>query len=525
MVQMIRLSSTNNSGEISSTFNEDIRVKANSKIALNNLAVEIVPSSIQINSSNNNISWQLTTAGGVKNIVLNNSDPSGIIAPANYNRNNYKSLFNDIQTKMNQSLGYPNPKDIGTQVQVAEDSDGKVVIETKQYPNNDAKIFTDLSANINKASSGTITSNPLLFIGGTGPSIEISAITGSVGEDNNKKFTFVSMEACKGCSEFRARIGSMANYAGGAPLTNGLILAMVDVDPHSLEGNAVQFPNSSITYGIRIAGATGTGENYKSILKGVEVDSGSAMSQFTNGDINNDSLVIHRGNGRLQGLVYTQGSATPITVFDVTDSQPAKPLYPVIIIRGGRTGATKNASVNNIRYTADPYVNDPTASINHDDDNLGVAPPRQTNINSNMSFSMNSTLRTFLGYNQEFTNGNYPFLGVVRLYLQAQTKFESTDNADNFLIMSDTLLLDSYDDYQKEVHSGGGRASILATVPSNDSGEFLLHEPNNLIYINLKNNYDFNIRNLKFRILRNDYEPVSTSGFLTMTILIKEPNE
>ena len=138
---------------------------------------------------------------------------------------------------------------------------------------------------------------------------------------------------------------------------------------------------------------------------------------------------------------------------------------------------------------------------------------------------MAESLRVFLGYTEDFTAGNYPLTAQKLLNLTAQKKFGITDHADSFLVLSDTLLLNSYDDYVSDSSTGGGSASILATIPESDESDVVLYEPNNLIYIDLKNNYDFNIRNLKFRILRNDYEKISTNGFMTMTLLIKSPNE
>mgnify|MGYP003650594639 CR=1 FL=1 len=532
MVQIIRLSSLSNSGEIDSTFNEDIKVRANSKIALNNLAVETVPNSIQINSSNNQIKWKVTNAGSEKVANLLNSDPLGEITPSNYNKNNFASLFSDIQNKMNATLGYSKgsgeTKDVGLQVQVSEDHDGKVVLETKQFPNNDAQIYKDLLTNINSGTSGTITKAPLLTIGGSGALSEVSSITGASDDTNNKKFTYVSMEACKGCSEFRATIGSMANYDAGNPTACGLILGLVDTDPNTLTGDAnTNFPDTSITYGLSIAGIASTTEVYKSISKGVFTASTTTMGAFTNGASTNDTLVIARSLGRIVGQVYQDGVANPIEIFSILDVTPLKPLYPVIIMRGGRSGAgAKNASVKSIRYTADPFKHVPSPPSA--DTDLGVKPPSQSKIASFFTLTMSDELRIFLGYSLAFTGANYPSalgVSVVDFRVQADLKFGATDHADNFLVMSDSLVLNSYDDFQKGTDSGGGRASILATVPASDEDGVILYEPNNLIYVDLKNNYDFNIRNLKFRILRNDYEVLSTSGFINMTILIKDGNE
>tara|TARA_R110002096_G_scaffold268166_1_gene461832 strand:+ start:1597 stop:3468 length:1872 start_codon:yes stop_codon:yes gene_type:complete len=105
------------------------------------------------------------------------------------------------------------------------------------------------------------------------------------------------------------------------------------------------------------------------------------------------------------------------------------------------------------------------------------------------------------------------------------------DHSDFFLIESQSLQLESYNSSPEDQpttiiqsinSTNGTRKSILDTIPVSDINGIIMHEPNELIYINIKNSSKINLRNLKFRILTKDFDEVETTGESHLTLLIKD---
>ena len=104
--------------------------------------------------------------------------------------------------------------------------------------------------------------------------------------------------------------------------------------------------------------------------------------------------------------------------------------------------------------------------------------------------------------------------------------------SDNFLVESMSLPLDSFDASQVEYRTGtlfndnvsksGRRKNILMTIPENDNDSGLVEfETSTPIFIDVNNAEKLNIKNLDFRILRNDFSPINqATEQAIMTILI-----
>ena len=107
---------------------------------------------------------------------------------------------------------------------------------------------------------------------------------------------------------------------------------------------------------------------------------------------------------------------------------------------------------------------------------------------------------------------------------QFPPKFASRDF---YMIESINLNLDSYNS-QVNVNTTGGatkgdRRNILDTIPDGNVGiNVVEYAPNELVYVDIKNSESVNLRNVSFRILDEDLNPVPTFGDSNMTILIKD---
>ena len=113
--------------------------------------------------------------------------------------------------------------------------------------------------------------------------------------------------------------------------------------------------------------------------------------------------------------------------------------------------------------------------------------------------------------------------------------------SDNFIVISDTLPLDSYDAsrvfytpqntnaeyfntpfHSKETERLGRRQNILMTIPENNNTDGLVEfQTNTPIFIDINNTETLNVRNLNFRILNKDFSQINTlEEQAIMTILI-----
>ena len=105
-------------------------------------------------------------------------------------------------------------------------------------------------------------------------------------------------------------------------------------------------------------------------------------------------------------------------------------------------------------------------------------------------------------------------------------------DSDNFLVVSDSLPLNSYDastgGYSKESQKIGKRKNILMTIPVNDNNSGLVeYESSTPIFIDINNASAVNQKNLNFRLLRSDFSPIvaSDNERAIMTILIADKSE
>jgi len=95
MAKLIRLTSDDTNAIFDTTLKQDIIIKPNSKIALKSLSVEVDNKTLIIDSSNDDITYQLSDPTGIKTVKLTHDL---------YDATTAIFLFNDMNIKMNASL-------------------------------------------------------------------------------------------------------------------------------------------------------------------------------------------------------------------------------------------------------------------------------------------------------------------------------------------------------------------------------------------------------------------------------------
>jgi hypothetical protein len=96
---------------------------------------------------------------------------------------------------------------------------------------------------------------------------------------------------------------------------------------------------------------------------------------------------------------------------------------------------------------------------------------------------------------------------------------------DSFIVETLSIPLESYNSsinkYKPNaLQTNGSRRNILATIPFTDSEALVQYEPNEIVYIDIKNDTKLNLRNIEMRVLDNNFEPIRIIGEADITLLI-----
>lgn len=128
----------------------------------------------------------------------------------------------------------------------------------------------------------------------------------------------------------------------------------------------------------------------------------------------------------------------------------------------------------------------------------------------------------FLGYpetNIDPTDSNKLVPPVIFVAPDPRTKLYNTNT---YLVEMLSELVDSYDSFQQ------GRKNILAPIPISErtvnAGTGIVQfQPNNLVYVDLKNRKQRLIRNIRARIITDTYDSIEIEGLAEINLLIRSP--
>ena len=139
--------------------------------------------------------------------------------------------------------------------------------------------------------------------------------------------------------------------------------------------------------------------------------------------------------------------------------------------------------------------------------------------------------------------GESEYLGTQGQFAWASAEDSLIALSDNFIVLSDTLQLNSFDAsrviYSTEANNvgvelelaggekRGRRKNILMTIPVNDNTNGIVqYEAATPIFIDMNNTERLNIRNLNFRVLQKNFKSIQTlQKTAVMTVLIQNGNK
>ena len=485
-MRLLRLRTDNNNCEFDTTFNSDIIIKPGSKLALQNMCITKTPEKLVINADNDTIQIQISNGDGPADAKLEHRT---------YTKQNFEEMLQDISYQLNACMGWAR-RNQGIQWR-ASIIDNRVDIQYIQ-PQKQLLLTPDLiSSAIQK-------------------SITLSGTSYITGIDNTEGTSYIYWEKplCVGQGGFNVLTRELiANENPFAP--TGFVIGLVEKS---------STPRPSVPIDSYFCGIHAISEdaNYNTIDQGFGEPSMILPTPATSGSDNNDILSINIGEGKITMSVYKHASTTAgytgtilksIDLPKMGNNDPyTSPIYyPCITIF-----SATNTACQNIECYLDPYLNNvPVTETVEEIQELTDRPPKQTRAKSTHILNfITPSLPKFLGYSEilyrSVQNKNVNYL--------AESIFDLVDISDSFVIEMLSMELNSYDSQTE------GRRSILAVVPKSEEdteGAIVYHVPYPT-FININNNSEISLRNIRCRILKSDLTKIVVSGFSIITLLLDE---
>ena len=486
-MKLIRLVTSNSNAYFDNTFNEDILLKPNSKIALQSTSFETQNNIIIIDSTNDEIDFEYSTGYSIK-IFLNHGQ---------YTSLNYTNLFTDIKNKFNNLVGYneasfPVLRSLG--LEFTCDITSKKKVEIGYQIGTSAEYFTpDLRWNYE---------NNIRRFNQAGKVVWENTLAPAPAGGNNASCLFDSYVST-GCGFIRIRTHKYENNLGTSRNLQGYIIGLSKTNISNLK--PADITDDMISYGIAVTCNLANDRKYNTMIDGVYKESGVNPNFIGLGDTNNDFQEVIINFDKIEFNVYQNGTQTKIPLTAPENYTAGEKLYPFFIFRN------TNVSFNSLRVTPSPYgaVTDNVNNVVE----LGSPPANPKNNGDNVLTFKAQSLADFLGYQ----NVRQPQIGVISAVEHsfiAGLAFKPTDIADAFLVELLNLKCESYDGLRNQ------RKNLLAVIPkSNATGE-VIYEVNTPFFIDLNNAKDILLRNIKLRIVLPDYSEISMLGTATLVLLL-----
>ncbi len=514
MVKIIRLSTDKTDGSFNTRFNAPVNIKANSKIALQNLVMGVNLKEIVVNASNDKIQFQVSS-GAVRTALLTRKT---------YNDNDALDIVDDIQKQMNGALVFGGAtgnggKELGAQFLCSHAS--RITIQNAF--SRTSSYTPQFSANIpsNTAGQEVVTmssSTNVNFIMNKN-----AGLGGGAAATNNQSINFLDQTICKGTGFFRLKIDTLVDEA--ADNNSGFIIGLCKGEVSKVLGGVsdpTTFADSNIYFGIKI---NKLASNMNLISEGQSIATGhspNSLGMYAGASNGNNAIVeIKVHQNKMEAMVYYNGGVqslgTKTVNLDGSDMNIQKQVYtPFVIYRGSNV----NVKTKEHKFIQDPFTplpKDLVESVLHEG---APTPPSQRGGGASLQTQqfieiVDPLFARALG----FDPNRLPTAGTQlaqRLVFTASQDFSLIALNDNFMALLDNVYLDSYDSLLK------GHRPILAVIPSADDVGVIRYDSNYPIFVNCNNRDSISLKNIKLRIIRQDGSTVVSQGLSTATLLIDE---
>lgn len=429
MPRLIRLTTEDDNCYFNNDFKQDILIKPNSKIALQNFCCEIKEGNFTLNSSNNKIYYQ-SKSGELVAVY---------ITPGYYDKDNVDILFSDMANQLNAALRVDIGSEYGRQWSV-DTVDSKVILQQKSGNlsfNSNASYVNKVNmdaANTFKRSGGATSYDSFFYI--------------------NKAFT-------KGCGGFYGKITTLATTAG-------------DKLAWGLTTQQIKSTDTEVTKGDYKYGLLVTGTSYRYIKNQKEYAAAIPAPQV------NDELFISLSENKINIDVYRGSTKYPI----LSETYTGETLYPAATFIAPASDIIVGATA---RFSTDPYY----SSVTETNDNIiTVAPSPGGSAGSSQYLEFDDVdFARFLGFeNRRIPSSGY--IVVKNFTATAENEFKPTSLSESFVVELLNINLESYEGLLKQRKNI--LASIVNQQVVNDRVHFVAPYPqyidmNNANPITLRN--------------------------------------
>jgi hypothetical protein len=496
-MKLIRLTTENENALFDNTFNEDLIIPPNSRICLQSLSTQINKDILEINAQNNTIEFTLDGE------VEGSSEYFTIyLEHGVYDSSNIGDFLQDFTDKLNGAMSGSTSATLGKQWLVALKGN-RVEIQCVRG--------TVLTFDITTITSRFFrdTNTTLEPLGGN--SYYEHRTGGTV---NTNDAFFYSLQPCnKGASSLRCQLRSNSG-------NSGFILGYVSTPPNAVD--TVGY--NTLSCAIEFVNET---SEYKVYYNGNQIPNDQLLSHTDAtivgpGDPGNDILCIDISPLDPQGVPHVQyyilRNGVRINLYDVEYSLVANNLFMVGVCRGDTT-------VWNLQNTTDPYyvINDNAIKYKKPASLTSFGVPIATGeFKSDTYFSINSTeLATALGFKQNKfpIQLNPPTINYTyqdNISLLADYAFFLKFNSDSYIVELLNLKINSMDALSNQ------HKNFLAVIPHNDTiVERVSYIAPVLIFIDLNNKEQINLRQIKARIIQQDLSPIFCYGMSQLVLLVE----
>ena len=472
-------------------FQDNLVLPPFSKLAFLNASIDTMETEIVIDNTNNKLSYSLNSGLDKEEVTLTN---------AVYTKKQLNDLLLDMRAQFNNSVFL---------VEATTGWLGYVGVEW----NVTVRLF---KVNIEYKRSALESYEDSLDFEGT--DIEFDNTTETVGVYNNTtysstEFTEVAMlpvPVSKGFGTIRAQIDLLERADPQNLASNGFVIGFSTTNLSTIEPS--DFTETMITYGLKISLTGGNDPRYITFLDGVgtTVTAGTLTPTYNGeSDANNDYLDVSINGSNIQIGAYTESdNYVNLTQHPYTAEQN---LYAFIAFNTG----SDFTIASNLAMTPSPYFPLKTKGQNL----LGSVPPvppspalglGTLNFES-LNGEVNSIeLAKFLGYNEiSLSTGDI----VPEFTFVAQTNFQGANLANSFIVELQNIQLQSYDGFKE------GRKNILYFMSQDTSDGYLHFEVNTPQPIDLNNKNEILLRNVRARILDDNYTPILIDSPAYMTMI------
>lgn len=501
MVKLVRMVSNDPNGFFESQFNTNIVLQPNSKIGLLSFSGSLTP--VEAFLDLNLVSF------------YGYNDPTDDTAVARinnglYNAANYNELLQHLEDELNKVTILEDGNDhlevLGGQFSVRIDN-AKPTIEWKLAYNT-----IDLTSHfINNNISYT---KGTRLINATDLANSTNSLTksNSLGRYNTALAT----------GYFNVKINKLVIDAGapvGQVQSNGFLIGFSKRDLRDV--SPLNFDESMIDYSIGVGSSDGANYTIYRREKGTITDLGQAPNYAGEGNATNSEILIYRNANAIE-ISYTTaaGVRTPLHEYDIEHDYSE--YYPFLIFHSGQAyiklefeGATLDPY--NLPLTSQETSN--TAFINPVMEGTQLAPLYKFDLSLAAGFCdffgfTSPSTHIYQQTSQERTANTGTNRGSFKI--QANRDFRPALGATSYILEILNINLESYDSSQKQ------RKNILSSLIINDAMDGLTKDDGGVIFMSMGNKERVDLRNIKLRLVNQNYEPVTTVGTNVATLLFDD---